>query len=338
MISMRTLRNDQRGMSSLLFTLIMMIVISLIVVGFAQLARRGQREALDNQLSSQAYYAAESGVNDAVHVLQANPAAGNANSIQCGDFITANNLNTQINAGAVKYTCLFVNSGPLKTLVYDHNVISPTNAQVIPINPTGGSLNSLTITWNTPDGSTNPTQASTCNDTSSSLPAQKDYKCVYPMLRIDLVPTSKLDNRADADSNTLTEFIKPTSSRSNGNGTFDMSNRLVEGFCNGTNCSYTIGGLAGKGDLLLHVSSVYNSTKLVTVDSSDPAGVELSGAQAIIDSTGQAQDVLRRIQVRVPIGSRSVPVSGAIESNQSICKRFTVGDGVAYNDSGCSIN
>src|SRR5580698_3119973 len=62
--------NNQTGLASFLVTLIMMIIISLVVLGFAQIARHEQREALDNQLSSAAYYAAESGVNDAVNAIQ----------------------------------------------------------------------------------------------------------------------------------------------------------------------------------------------------------------------------------------------------------------------------
>ena len=46
-----------------------MIVMSLIVLGFAQISRRNQRESLDRQLSTQAFYAAESGVNDARELI-----------------------------------------------------------------------------------------------------------------------------------------------------------------------------------------------------------------------------------------------------------------------------
>src|SRR3954464_6641054 len=55
--------NSEAGMASFLIVMILMLVITLIVIGFAQVTRRNSREALDRQLSSQAFYAAESGVN-----------------------------------------------------------------------------------------------------------------------------------------------------------------------------------------------------------------------------------------------------------------------------------
>ena len=61
----KRLKQSESGIVSLMMTLVIMLVISLIVIGIAQLSRREQRQALDNQLSTQAFYAAESGVNDA---------------------------------------------------------------------------------------------------------------------------------------------------------------------------------------------------------------------------------------------------------------------------------
>lgn len=44
-----------------MITIVMMVVISLIVVGFTQVANRNRRQSLDRQLSTQAFYVAESG-------------------------------------------------------------------------------------------------------------------------------------------------------------------------------------------------------------------------------------------------------------------------------------
>src|SRR5581483_12189470 len=66
MISMRgnnKWQTSQSGMASFLIVMIMMVVITLIILGFSQVTRRNEREALDRELSSQAFYAAESGVN-----------------------------------------------------------------------------------------------------------------------------------------------------------------------------------------------------------------------------------------------------------------------------------
>jgi hypothetical protein len=54
----------------------------------------------------------------------------------------------------------------------------------------------------------------------------------------------------------------------------------------------------------------------------------MQGAQAVIDSTGKAQDVLRRIQVHVPLtpSSENSLSDYALQSSEALCKRFIVMD------------
>ncbi len=70
----------------------------------------------------------------------------------------------------------------------------------------------------------------------------------------------------------------------------------------------------------------------------------LIGAQALVDSTGKATDILRRVQVRVAIGDTDTAPSYAIESTTSICKRFgvvppniIVPDSLVTGDASCAI-
>src|ERR1044072_6757095 len=72
------LRPDQNGMAAIIVTMVTMVVISLIVLGFATISRREQSETLDQQLSTQAFYAAETGVEDAKNVITAAIRAGKA--------------------------------------------------------------------------------------------------------------------------------------------------------------------------------------------------------------------------------------------------------------------
>src|SRR5689334_20404193 len=70
------LDDRQAGMVAIMVMLILMLVISLIVLGFAQISRRNQRQSLDRQLSTQAFYAAETGINDAAEIIKNALAAG----------------------------------------------------------------------------------------------------------------------------------------------------------------------------------------------------------------------------------------------------------------------
>lgn len=54
---------NQSGASAIMFAMVFIVVISLLTLGFATLARRDQRAALDKTLSNEAQFAAEAGIN-----------------------------------------------------------------------------------------------------------------------------------------------------------------------------------------------------------------------------------------------------------------------------------
>jgi Tfp pilus assembly protein PilX len=63
--------DNESGFASLVVASVLIVVLSLMTVGFAQLMRSNQTSALNKQLSDQAYYAAESGINDAAQAYNA---------------------------------------------------------------------------------------------------------------------------------------------------------------------------------------------------------------------------------------------------------------------------
>ena len=62
------LTNDN-GFAPLIITIIVVIILSLLTVGFVSLIRNNQKNALNQQLNNDAYYAAETGVNDAIKAI-----------------------------------------------------------------------------------------------------------------------------------------------------------------------------------------------------------------------------------------------------------------------------
>ena len=67
---------NQNGASAIMFAMVFIIVISLLTVGFATLARRDQRAALDKTLSNEAQYAAEAGVESVKEYVKRKTAEG----------------------------------------------------------------------------------------------------------------------------------------------------------------------------------------------------------------------------------------------------------------------
>lgn len=77
---------NQQGFASIVIAIILVLVLSLITVGFAQLMRQNQTQATDKQLNSQAYYAAESGINVAEQAINA---GFSANKTDCAPYTPA---------------------------------------------------------------------------------------------------------------------------------------------------------------------------------------------------------------------------------------------------------
>src|SRR5487761_1517319 len=95
------IRQSQQGFASIVIAIVLVTVLALITTGFAQLSRREQQTALDKTLTNQAYYAAESGINDVYDYLEGLKAASKplpSPSTQClpGSTLQSWGLNQQI--------------------------------------------------------------------------------------------------------------------------------------------------------------------------------------------------------------------------------------------------
>lgn len=324
-----TVRSDQRGVVSILVSMVMILVISLIVLGFAQVTRRNQRENLDNQLSTQAFYAAETGINDARPLVQA--ISGSLTALNCtgASAIGLSPAQAKLSPdGSVAYTCLNVtNVEPALTNKYIPN----GRGWAVPLNTTG-ALSYLTVSWST-DGP--QLDASKCinggNGGADTLPPSTAWTCSYGMLRLDLMQDTGQNSATAAAANTLTFFLKPsTASDSYTINSFGGATKgiLLRTRCDAAtktctaNINLTGNVAAASQTYYARVTALYNDLKNVTL--SGPSSVKLTGAQATIDVTGKAQDVLRRIQVVIPLTSQPAQAMAALQSTGSICKLISV--------------
>lgn len=317
---------NERGMVSIMVTMILMIVMSLIVIGFAQVSRRNQRVTLDRQLSTQAFYAAESGVNDARNILNQALKDGRQLSSKksCTDTGTGNfygGLTPNISAG-VSYSCLLVDVSP-KQLSFDD--IS-TKGTIIPlITENGNNLSSVKLAWQPKTGAAAP-NANCPVGIDREFSPTADWDCNYGVLRVDLVPVSGSRSADQYGTDSKTYFVMPF--RSGGvSPVANTSSRTFGAPCTAAGCEVTINGL-NTNQYYMRVSSVYLDHSLkVTATDTNNAPAELIGSQVVVDSTGKAQDVLRRIQVHMPItgsGSYNQLPDNALQSTDSVCKRYSV--------------
>ncbi len=329
--------NNQRGMVSIIVTMVMMLVISIIVLGFAQVSRREARQSLDRQLSQQAFFAAESGVNDARSVIYDNLAKGKGvvekNYCQTDPSDTNYKFNPTIDSEHdVAYTCLLVTS-KLKNL---H--ITPLSAGgdsvVLPLQPTTATpIDTLHINWRPLSGPQTAAQLTKC--VTASLPAAgafpqsgaSTWQCPYGTLRVDIVPTDTL-SRAALQSSQKTFILYPSTGAA-GKQTYSSSDGAIALMkCTvADSCNIDIQTMNGGQNYAIRVSAMYASGS-VDLSATDAAGQDilLKNAQVLIDVTGRAQDVLRRIQVRLPVTPSGKTPDYAVESASSVCKRFVLND------------
>ncbi len=97
-------------------------------------------------------------------------------------------------------------------------------------------------------------------------------------------------------------------------------------------------GLRGNNNnYYLRVTPIYGGThfKAELKNSSTNNIVNFSEVQPIIDSTGRASDVFRRIQARVRLDSATDLPEYTVETAETICKNMQVSDGSFYQPNNC---
>lgn len=328
-----TVYNNQQGMVSILVTMLLMIIITLIVVGFAKLAQREQRQVLDKQLETQAFYAAETGINDAIKIISSGnfvPKTDCGASGPYGDGI--------IDAAAnVSYSCLLVDLTP-GGLEFD--TVSTAQSTVFQMrSSTVAPFDTVTFNWRPTASASGGTDVSGC--TQGQFPQNANYDaggtCDIGILRIDLLPTEGAAfTRSGLTNNMATIFAVPDGSGAGtvtygGSTGFTNQGVIVRGSCNASGCSATMSGLNARS-YAVRLRGVYiDSAVTITATSSGGVNLPIAGAQAVVDSTGKATDVLRRLQVRVPLNSLGNIPDFAIQSKDTLCKRLVVAATVVVN-------
>ena len=337
----KRITQNQSGLVSITISIVIMVVLTLIVLGFATIARREQRQALDRQLSTQAFYAAETGINDALEALKFDPTAEKPNCDNSAASPIYSSLSSQVDGTNVRYTCLLVDAS-LTTLEYGN--IDTSKSNVIPVQSKNGSaVNSINLGWQ--DKNASSADFRDC-PSAGNFPALSGWSgCTAGVLRVDLVPISGVLSRTNLMNNNFTVFLVPVSG---GAGTVAYSVPAGQGSIGQANCtnggtpkwcSLSITGLSAN-TYYLRVRSIYRANALTVTAYNAGSQLELAGVQAQIDSTGKASDVLRRVVVRVPIGANREGIPDfAIESNGSICKKFYVYPGNAVDEASpaCSL-
>lgn len=333
------LKKDEQGVVAIILTVFVLIVLSLVVVAFSQNSRREQRQSLDRQLSTQAFYAAESGVNQLISKIRANdPAIKDIKEYTSCDQNGASILDGGSGGqNAFSVTCLLFNRQP-QELKWSN--IDTTQGEFTSLHTVAGDLNKLTFKWTRAEGGG---QYSDCVDAGSvtNIPVNADAygtNCGAGILRVTLMPYAPTGaSREKLYEDSFTVYLRPTSNgvaaaaqvpySAHGPGATGAAGqgRIVPAACSGTQCEASILGVPSGGTIFAHIRSIYHANAV------DLTGFNVSGqpvnydqAQVKVDSTGKASDVLRRIQVRMPLYDKYTMPATVLDAMEGICKRLGV--------------
>lgn len=336
----------EKGAVAFLTVIVISLILTTITLGFIRLMTSEQRQATDDELTKRAYYAAESGIEDAkraiIKYLQDDPGFPDESDLEKNGCEPAENdanpdneviLSTNLDTA---YTCQLIS---LRGYQYKAN-LSDGQSAVVPLAPTGGGFSKVRISWHenksAADGGNDPALLSRpAGAPGQSLPQQPSWPGNVAMMRAEFLdfnfPINSINSQA--------AFLNPPNG---GAGTANLAggafnNQIFDGSCNTSGdyaCSIVIdnvGVLASQR--YLRLTPVYRNTNVMVelLDGSNNV-IEMEDAQARIDVTGRAGDIYRRVQKTIDLISPGDLSNYALLTDR-ICKRFYVTNNVSdFND------
>lgn len=356
-------QNSQAGIVSILTVIFFMIFISILVVGFIKIMTDEQRQTTDNDLSSSALAAAQSGIEDGKRII-----------LRCNDPTPPGQCNTMMNSGVTgdcdrlgssngitgplgidmngdealvgegefeqAYTCLTIK----KDTEDIKKTLTEGKSEIVKLDVGAGGFTELTFTWKGSNGSFAVPGPSTLFPPRNAWVTGANT--IPPMLRLQFIPyTAGNVNFDQSERESRTAFVKPSNAAASvpniqtldGRGATAGSLRtstapVTYATCPVLGASYectkTIASFDATRSYYLRVSVMYAAeTDLVITARNGVTPVTFKFVQPEIDVTGRANDVYRRVKARVSFEAPGVTYPEyAVESGTSICKRIIVAD------------
>lgn len=354
---MKLVKNNS-GVVPLVTAIFLGVLLSIVSIAFIRLAISERRQATDDDLTTAAFYAAESGLEDAKRVLGQyfTDTAYGENELKGGECTPAEGSSPDLADASTldsSYTCQLIDLTP------NFLVAKPGegNSHLFKLDTVNSTSNvrqakqRIEIQWNDKDtdGARSPRSV---GDTSTPEFGDWDHPA---MLRVNIFAVRASgsgglnidldDLRGTAES--FTAFINPVDSTpTTHNLTLsEFDAELLPGGCdNGDNaftCKTTINlnatGIPARYRSVgwvtyMEVQTLYTSDT-VRVDAYSNSSGQLSfrDSQAKIDVTGRSGDAFRRIETFLPLEGSSdlgLPEYTVIGGDR-ICKNFNVTDDVA---------
>ncbi len=356
-------RQNERGMASFVIVSVLVVILTLISLGFARIMTRSAIDSTNRQLGNAATYAAQSGINDVISYMKQyatdHPSNPYVSSPQCngsnsligsagnpGPFYNDSNLSGNRNA---QYSCILLNQTP-SDLVYSG--LPPVQSQVVKMTTSAvtGALDKIMLSWQ-------PTNALLTGYPNSNLTLLDENTWTdpingyMPIFRVTIYPVPVSGNVSNLQANARTVFLYPQAPSPPNNVPVQNYVNIADGQklpvnCGGTN---TNGAFNGKADYRCNLI-INNLTNSVSSPGSDPINyvylrltpiygqldvkiqandiwgqsLKFINVQAIVDVTAKVANVSKRLQARVNTTNVSSSIGGNIPSAANDIPEFSL--------------
>lgn len=328
----------ENGLASIVVVGLLVVLLTLITVGFARIMGRSVQNSTSNETAASASYAAQSGLNDLATYLRTNP---NVYATRCNDLIvdSAGNKGPFYNDSNVsgdkntRYTCLLVNQRPTD-LVYQNLTNLKSKVIKLTTDTVASSISSYMFSWQSRDPSKNALPAPATNIQDETTWNNANY---VPVLRVTLYPvltSGVLDDNVQANSRTF--FLVPANSGGAASKSFDYlstangsrqkvqcDTAAIPGFTGTADyqCNAVVTGLEKVTNIdyfYARVTPIYNNVDLkVKGNDIDNRLVKFKNIQAVLDVTAKAGPAAKRLQSRVDIAGIDT-TTGAVSDSPNL--------------------
>lgn len=336
---------NQQGAASILSVVIFAIIITIVVTAYIRSAIVQQSEAYNFDSSTRAFYAAESGIQDAIRAVNAN---SSLTKNTCTNYVPDGTgvLNSELN---LSYSCQLIDTTP-STIAFNVSQSQNATVKLRPIDASNYTDDyKLIVRW----ASSKQSGQFKARTDVTSLPSETNWNdggvSFHPMLRTALLYYPL--NSSNALVSQKVTFLNPVS-ETYGRGTATINfqpsvpytaDRLISNAsCYDSNSSGSYDGYLCQEEisiksldlnstgLALRVHSIYGATnvQLSLVDKNGKLAA-LKGVAAQIDVTGKSGNTLRRVRQTYNLNNGveidNLP-EAAVIGGDGICKNYSITD------------
>ena len=351
------IQKDQNGAAAMLTVIFITIILLVMTISFIRLSIIEDRLTGDGDLSSRAYYATESGLEEAKRAIR--------------DFSKGTLDGTSLNGDSclvpdgydgvlsppdrfdIEITCMLIDLDPAS---YEFNLSSPNTTVKAPLQailsgtPPTDNFNEVRVKWHinanpTSDGdgelggATGINLRPNADETSLlSVPEWSEVERFPAMLDIQFFKQPD-GNFTEDDLSSYRVYANPTQAAPGPYTVFQGANTIgpEEGDIVPSNCEAAAApgtfacevifrGFPDDSDYFIQITNLYRQANVEVSVWNGVNNKSFNGGQANVDVTARSGDVFRRVRATISLTEPSLLPDATITSSGSICKDFAITD------------